>query len=132
MSNRKPPPHLRPLLDDTDAEARRVLVHVYREMSAERKATIIGQLRHMTRQLFDAGYRARHPNATADEMIDAWLHHMLEPELYEKVRSYRDELARRRLERSAESGATAGANAGDVRARRIAGELGARCSENDQ
>ncbi len=97
LKNHRGSPHERPLLDDTTPEARQALVQVYRDMPPERKATIVGDLRRMTRQLFDAGYRARHPESTADDLVVAWMRHTLEPELYEKARSVRDEYSRRRL-----------------------------------
>ncbi len=92
MTSRKPAPHERPLHDDTTPPARRALVRVYREMSPGRKATIVGNLRRLTRQLFEAGYRDRHPDATAEELALAWMRHTLDPELYEKARSVRDDL----------------------------------------
>jgi hypothetical protein len=97
MKSRKVAPHEQPLLNDTTPEAQRALVQVYRDMPPERKATIVGDLRRMTRQLFEAGYRARHPGATADDLVVAWMRHTLDPELYEKARSVRDEYSRRRL-----------------------------------
>jgi len=97
LKNRGPAPHERLLLDDTTPEARRALVRVYQEMPPERKATIVGDLRRMTRQLFEAGYRDRHPDATTDELVLAWMRHTLDPELYEKARSVRNEYTRRCL-----------------------------------
>jgi hypothetical protein len=130
MTNRKP--HERPLLSDTTREARQALVRVYQNMPPERKATIVGDLRWMTRELFEAGYRARHPDATPDELVDAWMRHTLDPELYEKARSIRHEYVRRRLARGAEGGAFVGANETPVRAGGVVGELGARCAARDE
>jgi hypothetical protein len=132
MVRSKPAPHERPLFDDTDADARKALVRVYQKMSAERKATRVGELRYMTKRLFEAGYKDRHPEATPDDLIDAWLRHTLDPDSFEKARSYRHELARRRVERSAESSSSAGANEDSLRSRGIAGQLGPRSPEINQ
>ena len=104
MKSHRLAPHERPLFDDTSPEARQALARTYQQMSLERKATVVGDLCRLTRELFNAGYRARHPGATNDDLVDAWMRHTLEPELYEKARSVRDEYNRRRLESGAESG----------------------------
>lgn len=83
-------PHERPLHDDTSREARRVLVSVYRQMSPARKAAIVSDLRRTARRLFEAGYRARHPEATDEELSDAWMRSTLPSDLYDKARSHRD------------------------------------------
>jgi hypothetical protein len=132
MTSRRFAPHERPLLDDTTPEARRALVRVYQQMTPERKATVVGDLRRMTRQLFEAGYRARHPAAGDDELVLAWMRHTLDPELYEKARSVRDEYQRRRLERSSQSGAIVRADAPALCAGGIAGQLGAGCAAGDE
>src|SRR4029453_18817011 len=132
MARSKPAPHERPLFDDTDADARKALVRVYQKMSAASKATRVGELGHMTRQLFEAGYKYRHPEATPDDLIDAWLRHTLDPDSFEKARSYRHELARRRVERSAESSSSAGADEDSLCAGRIAGEHGPGSAEINQ
>ena len=87
-------PHERPLHDDTSPEARRVLVSVYRQMSPARKAAIVSDLRRTARQLFETGYRVRHPEATDEEVSDAWMRSILPAELYAKARSHRDALVR--------------------------------------
>jgi hypothetical protein len=125
-------PHERPLLGDTSPEARLVLARVYRDMPPERKATIVGNLRQMTRQLFEAGYRTRNPNADERELADAWLRHTLEPELYEKARRVRDECERRSVERSPESGAAARKDEGALCAGGLAGQLGTGSTAFDE
>ncbi|MEX2176552.1 MAG: hypothetical protein WD872_19460 [Pirellulaceae bacterium] len=124
LKKHKQAPHEQPLAEDTLPEARQALVRVYQQMPPERKATIVGDLRRMSRQLFDAGYRARHPGVTEDELIVAWMRHTLDPELYEKARIVRDEYTRRRLARGAQSGAIAGADGVAVRPGGIAGQFG--------
>ena len=83
-------PHERPLHDDTSPEARRVLVSIYRQMSPARKGAVVSDLRRTARQLFEAGYRDRHPQATDEEVFDAWMRNTLPADLYQKARSHRD------------------------------------------
>ena len=90
------------MLSDTSPEAQRVLVQVYRKMSAEKKAEIVDDLHQLTRRLFEAGVLARKPQATDETILDQYMRQTLPRELYEAARRHRDGFCER-LERTAVS-----------------------------
>jgi len=61
------------LLDDTQPEARRVLIDAYRRMSPARKWQIVEDAFQRVRLLHASGFRLRHPSASAAEIHDHWL-----------------------------------------------------------
>jgi hypothetical protein len=69
-------PHLT-LSPDTDPEAERVQLAIYRDMPAWRKFEIVGEEIRLSRQLALAGLRARHPDASPEELhrrfLGLWL-----------------------------------------------------------
>ena len=83
------------MLSDTLPEARRVLAQVYRQMPAERKATIVDDLHQFTRRLFEAGVRARDPGASDEMILDEYMRQTLPRELYEEARRHRDGFCQR-------------------------------------
>jgi hypothetical protein len=119
-------PHLRPLADDTSPEARAVLAEVYRDMPPGRKAAIASRLGRMTRALFAAGYRAKYPDSTDDEIVEAWMQSTLEPALFEAARRVRRECIRRRLGRSTEGGEAAIEHGNSLCFGRLDGQFDAR------
>lgn len=90
------------MLNDTLPEAQRVLSQVYRQMPAAQKAVIVDDLHEVTRRLFEAGVKARDPEASDEKILDQYMRQTLSRELYEAARSHRDGF-RQRLERTAES-----------------------------
>ena len=56
------------LSSDTDPEAERVQMGIYRRMPAWRKIELIVEANEITRQLALAGLRARHPEASPEEI----------------------------------------------------------------
>lgn len=62
---------------DTDPEAERVQLAIYRDMPAWRKFEIVGEEIRLSRQLALAGLRARHPDASPEELhrrfLGLWL-----------------------------------------------------------
>jgi hypothetical protein len=75
-----PKPHEVPYLTlspDTDPEAERVQLAIYRDMPAWRKFEIVGEEIRLSRQLALAGLRARHPDASPEELhrrfLGLWL-----------------------------------------------------------
>jgi len=60
------------LLDDTSPEARRVLADCFRSMSPVRKFAIIEDANRTSRQLHEAGFRLRHPDAKSEEVARDW------------------------------------------------------------
>jgi len=77
-----PPPTRQPLLaassgptrsptppsPDTDREAERVQIEIFRNMPLRRKAELIGEAIEASRALSLAGLRARHPKAGPEEL----------------------------------------------------------------
>lgn len=67
----------RTLSPDTDAEAERVQLALYRDMPAWRKFEIVGEENRLSRELALAGLRARHPDASPEELhrrfLGLWL-----------------------------------------------------------
>jgi len=86
-------PPFRSPVDDTAAEARRVQTDAYRRMSYDDKWRILCGLRRAARQLADAGYRLRNPQATAEEVHENWLRLSLGEELLAKMRRARNDAA---------------------------------------
>jgi hypothetical protein len=125
-------PHERPLHDDTSLEARRVLVRIYQQMSPERKSAIISDLNRTARMLFESGYRERHPGATDEDVLDAWMKHTLPPELYNLARSHRDAYLGRSVAGSAEGSVRPYADANPVRAWGLDGGLNAGVASNHE
>src|SRR5438552_2720321 len=58
---------------DTRPEAQRVLVEIYRRMSATEKLRCLAGMKNRAKILHAAGYRLRHPSATESEIADDWL-----------------------------------------------------------
>ena len=116
-------PHERPLHDDTSLDARRVLVRAYQQMSPEKKAAIVSDLRRTARMLFETGYRERHPGAADEDVLDAWMRHTLPPDLYNLARSHRDAYLGRSVAGSAESGLSADATENSLRSRWLDGRI---------
>jgi hypothetical protein len=83
------------MLSDTLPEAQRVLAQVYRQMSMERKAAIVDDLHQITRRLFEAGVRARDPEASDEKILDQYMRQTMCRELYEAVRRHRDGFCQR-------------------------------------
>jgi len=86
-----PPP--RSPVDDTTAEARRAQTEAYRRMGYDDKWRILCGLHRAGRQLADAGYRLRHPQATAEEVHENWLRLSLGDELLAEVKRARHDTA---------------------------------------
>jgi hypothetical protein len=74
-------------IGDTSPEARKVHLEVYRRMPIGEKWLRLGEMFRMGRILAEAGYRARHPNATDDDVLDNWFALTLEPDLLQAVRA---------------------------------------------
>jgi hypothetical protein len=60
-------------MNDTSAEAERVLVEVHRRMPLGQKWLLLGQLYRDARLLHAAGVRLRNPHATSRDVREAWL-----------------------------------------------------------
>jgi hypothetical protein len=118
-------PHQRPLYDDTSLEARRVLVRIYQQMSPEKKAAIVGDLNRTAKMLFDTGFRERHPGASDEDVLDAWMKHTLPPDLYQLARSHRDAYLGRSVAGSAEGSVRAHAVEDSLRSQGLDGGLNA-------
>lgn len=68
---RRPKPHevpYRQLYPDTDPEAERVQMEIYRRMPPARKFELVEDAIQTSRELVLAGLRSRHPNAGASEI----------------------------------------------------------------
>jgi hypothetical protein len=78
---------LRPEYDksDTPPEVLRVQYEIYRRMSPARKFQLIVDTCEMGKRLALAGLKARHPNATDEELHRLWAQQHLGRELFEKV-----------------------------------------------
>jgi hypothetical protein len=59
---------LPPASADTDPAAEAVMLDIYREMPAWRKARLVEDANQAARQLAMAGLRARHPEETLDRL----------------------------------------------------------------
>jgi hypothetical protein len=75
--------------DDTTPEAKAVLLDVYRRMSIADKWRLLGSMFTTARTLAAAGYRLRHPNATDEEVREAYLEVVLDPPLLKLIRESR-------------------------------------------
>ena len=92
MSAREPrklKPHeipFRELYPDTDADADRVQMEIYRRMPPWKKIQLVEEANRMSRSLAMAGLRSRFPEATADELrrrfLGLWLGEELATEVY--------------------------------------------------
>lgn len=60
-------PH-RTLSPDTDPEAERVQIEIFRRMPAWRKIQLVDEANQLSRQLALAGLRQRHPGAGSEEL----------------------------------------------------------------
>jgi hypothetical protein len=125
-------PHERPLYDDTSLEARRVLVRTYQQMSPERKAAIVSDLRRTARMLFESGHRERHPGATDEDVLDAWMKNTLPPDLYQLARSHRDAYLGRSVAGSAEGSVSANADEDSVCSWGLDGRVNAGVPSNHE
>jgi len=66
---------------DTSPEAERVLIEIARRMPPERKLQLAGQLGDAMRDLMKAGLRARHPEASREDLDRRFVELWLGPEL---------------------------------------------------
>jgi hypothetical protein len=88
-SPRKLKPHevsYRTLYPDTDPEAERVQLEIYRRMPPWKKMQLVGDANATSRALVLAGIRSRHPDASEDEIrrrfLGIWLGEDLATEVY--------------------------------------------------
>jgi hypothetical protein len=72
-------------ISDTSAEARRVVIELYRQMTPAQKMSLWVGARETGRQLGMAGLRMRHPKASEEEIWHMWARQQLGDELYEEV-----------------------------------------------
>jgi len=86
---RKLKPHevpYRKLYPDTDPEAERVQMEIYRRMPSWRKFQLVEDANRASRALALAGLRSRHPAATSEEIwrrfLGLWLGEELATEVY--------------------------------------------------
>jgi hypothetical protein len=93
MNESAPPRKLRPhevpyrtLYPDTDPEAERVQLEIYRRMPPWKKMQLVLESNDVSRALVLAGIRARHPDASEDEIrrrfLGIWLGEDLATEVY--------------------------------------------------
>lgn len=91
MSERRrgPKPHevpYRTLYPDTDPEAEKVQMEIYRRMSPARKFELVEDAIQTSRELVLAGIRSRHPKAGVEEIrrrfFGIWLGEDLATEVY--------------------------------------------------
>lgn len=68
-------------LNDTSAEAERVLIEVYQRMPMSEKWRQMGQIFRTAKNLHAAGVRFRNPGATDEDIQQAWLQQTLGPDL---------------------------------------------------
>jgi hypothetical protein len=81
-------PHERPypaLSPDTDRDAERVQIEIFRRMPAWRKAQLVADANEVARQLALAGLRQRHPQAGREELRRRLLGLFLGEELATRV-----------------------------------------------
>jgi hypothetical protein len=88
-SPRKLKPHevpYRTLYPDTDPEAERVQLEIYRRMPPWQKIQLVVDANDTSRALVLAGIRSRHPDASAEEVhrrfLGIWLGEELATEVY--------------------------------------------------
>lgn len=88
-SQRKLKPHevpYRDLYPDTDPEAERVQLEIYRRMPPWRKMQLVAEANDASRAFVLAGLRSRHPDASEDEIrrrfFGLWLGEDLATEVY--------------------------------------------------
>ena|SRR2546426_930200 len=70
---------------DTNPEARRVQIGIWRRMPAAKKLELVGRLNAMARHLVMEGLRQRHPQASPDQIEEYYFQLILGPELAAKV-----------------------------------------------
>jgi hypothetical protein len=80
---------------DTSPEAEQVLINIARRMPLWRKVQLAEQWGATLRNAMKANIRARHPQATAEELDRAFVERWLEPEL---ARAFLHARAERRRE----------------------------------
>lgn len=87
--SRKPRPHEVPfeaLYPDTDPEAERIQMEIYRRMPPWKKLQLVFDANDTSRALVLAGLRSRHPDASAEELrrrfYGIWLGEELATEVY--------------------------------------------------
>lgn len=66
-------------LSDTSLEAERVLIEVYQRMPMSEKWRQMGQIFRTAKNLHAAGVRFRCPNASDEDVRQAWLRQTLGP-----------------------------------------------------
>jgi hypothetical protein len=88
-SPRKLKPHevpYRALYPDTDPDAERVQLEIYRRMPPWKKIELVAEANAMSRDLALSGIRSRHPDASEDEIrrrfLGIWLGEDLATEVY--------------------------------------------------
>jgi hypothetical protein len=67
-------------LSDTSPEAQRVLIECYRRMTPAQKVALIEDANRTNRLLHEAGFRARYPDATPEQIHLDWIRKTLGPE----------------------------------------------------
>lgn len=72
-------------ISDTSAEAKRVVIELYRGMTMAQKMRLWVGARETGRQLGMAGLRMRHPGASEEDIWHMWARQQLGDELYEEV-----------------------------------------------
>jgi len=72
-------------INDTTADAERVLIESYRRMSTVEKWYQMGQIFRTAKSLHAAGVRFRNPDASDEEVHEAWLLQMLGPDLVRTI-----------------------------------------------
>ncbi|MCE5185856.1 MAG: hypothetical protein LLF76_06995 [Planctomycetaceae bacterium] len=73
------------VLTDTSKESEKVLLELYRTMSAAKKASLIFNACRMGRQLALAGLKDRFPKASPEQLWHLWARQHLGQTLYEQV-----------------------------------------------
>jgi hypothetical protein len=72
-------------LNDTSADAERVLIESYRRMSMVEKWRQMGEIFSTAKSLHAAGVRFRNPDASDEEVHEAWLRQVLGPDLVRTI-----------------------------------------------
>ena len=81
--------------NDTDNDAARVLMDVYRKMPVEQKWRQLGDLYRTARLLHEAGVRLRNPGVTDSDVVEDWLRSTLAPDVLQRLRESLDEQSAR-------------------------------------
>jgi hypothetical protein len=68
-------------LNDTSADAERVLIECYQRMSMVEKWQQMGEIFRTAKNLHATGVRQQNPDASDEDIHRAWLLHILGPDL---------------------------------------------------